>query len=93
MSVHWKEIGDVLGEIIHQVGKDESIKKTILGTYSDGTPRSVVDAYRDELLSPEDRTMMEERMKEIRKNRKKRAKQKNKKKKKKRKDPFRHIDY
>lgn len=34
---------------------NEDLRKTILGTYSDGKPRSLVDAMNDEVLSPKQR--------------------------------------
>lgn len=34
---------------------NEDLRKTVLGTYSDGKPRSVVDALNDEVLSPKQR--------------------------------------
>lgn len=31
---------------------NEDLRKTVLGTYSDGKPRSIIDAYNGEVLSP-----------------------------------------
>lgn len=61
--------------------KDKEIQKILFGTYTDGKPRSAIDAYHNEILSPKDRLLIEERMEEIRKGKKK-GKKKSKKKKK-----------
>lgn len=44
----------VAAEVIGVV-TNEDLRKAILGTYSDGKPRSVVDAMNDEVLSPKQR--------------------------------------
>lgn len=67
--------------------KSEEGKKFLCGTYTDGTPRSLIDAWNDEILSPKSRDI---RLKEIEKRRelynewlnKKSGKKKKKKKKK-----------
>lgn len=41
----------VVGEVIN-AATNEDLRKTILGTYSDGQPRSVIDALNGEVLSP-----------------------------------------
>lgn len=72
-------------------GTDDG-KKMIFGTYTDGSPRSLVDAWNDEIMSPKSREkrireielrrrLMEERLlKETKKSKKKKKKKKNKKK-------------
>ena len=82
MGVNLKDVVTVIGGAISQLGKDEDLKGVIFGRYTDGSPRSIIDAFHDEILSPGDRDMLEDRMKEIRKKRKKKAKKKAKKKKK-----------
>lgn len=37
---------------------NEKIQKTLFGTYSDGTPRSLADCLEGEILSPKDRKKM-----------------------------------
>lgn len=76
MGIDVKKLVEVAGRAAKAVSENDDIKKTILGTYSDGTPRSLVDAYQGEILSPEDRLLIEERMKEIRKKKKKKNKKK-----------------
>lgn len=64
--------------IISGVGNfvlSEDGQKFICGTYSDGSPRSLVDAARDEFISPESREKWDEKKKK----KKKKSKKKNKK--------------
>lgn len=61
------------------VASDEKVRKMIFGEYSDKTPRSAVDSYYGEVLSPKQR---EKYAKDIEK-KKKKGKKKGKKKKKK----------
>lgn len=63
-------------------------QKVLCGTYSNGKPRSAIDALRDEYISPEDRERWD-RMKAGKK--KKNKKKKGKKGKKKNKDLFRTV--
>ena len=46
-----KEIISVASELI----ANEDVKKTVLGTYSDGSSRSIGDAFSGEILSPKDK--------------------------------------
>lgn len=71
MSIDIKSIIGGVGDFV----LSESGQKFICGTYSNGKPRSLVDAARDEYISPKDREEWEKR--------KKKKKKKNKKKKKK----------
>lgn len=63
--------------------KDKEVRKILFGTYSDGEPRSAIDAYHNEILSPRDRLLIEERMEQIRSGKKKKKKKGKKKRKKK----------
>lgn len=45
------KVVSTLGELT-KVCSDVKIQKMVLGTYSDGTPRSVFDAINGEILSP-----------------------------------------
>lgn len=64
----------------------EDGKKMIFGTYTDGKPRSFVDAWNDEIMSPETRDwrmkQIEERRRLVEKELRKQAKKSGKKKKK-----------
>lgn len=55
-------------------------QKFFCGTYSNGKPRSMVDALRDEFISPKDRERWEKKKKKKKKQTKKKNKKKNKKK-------------
>lgn len=64
-----------IGSIIGGIGDfilSESGQKFICGTYSNGKPRSLVDAARDEYISPKDR----ERWEKTKKKKKKKSKKK-----------------
>jgi hypothetical protein len=63
----------VVGKAAETLDKNESFKKLMFGTYSDGKSRNLVDALYDEELSP----------KQKKKKNKKKGKNKKKKKKKK----------
>ena len=52
---------------------NEKIQKTLFGTYSDGTPRSLPDCLEGEILSPRDRERMIYRKKKKNKKKKKPA--------------------
>lgn len=75
------------GKELAKLAKNKKVQKIVLGTYTNGKPRSLVDAVNNELLSPEDRLLIEERIEEIRKKKKgkKKSKKKDKKKDKKKK--------
>lgn len=64
----------------------EDGKKMIFGTYTDGKPRSFIDAWNDEIMSPETREwrvkQIEERRRLLEKELQKQTKKANKKKKK-----------
>lgn len=64
--------------IAKEATKDEHIMKSLLGTYSNGDVRSIPDMISGELVSPEDRLLITERMKKIEKKRKKSKKKKRK---------------
>ena len=66
------KIASAFGEVI----SDESIGKTLFGTYGDGTTRSLADAIDGECISPKDR---QKAMKGAKKKKKKHNKKKNKK--------------
>ena len=73
---------DIIGagiEILQKAGKaiveDEGIKGTIFGTYTNGQPRSAIDAFNGEIVSPRDRLVIAKR---IEKNKKKKKKKKKK---------------
>lgn len=60
--------------IVRDFIKSSGGQKFICGTYSNGKPRSVVDALRDEIISPKDRERWEKKKKQKRKNAKKKKK-------------------
>jgi hypothetical protein len=72
------EIAGAVADILASAATSKKGRKAICGTYSDGTPRSMVDAWRDEYISPKDRERWD-KMKKKKKKAKKNAK-KNKKK-------------
>ena len=51
--------------------KDEKVSKFLIGTYSDGTNRNVVDAMNGDFLSPQDKEKWEKKKKKKKKARKK----------------------
>ncbi len=53
---------------------DKSLQKTFLGTYSDGTPRSLPDALKGEVISPKQKEKLQKKAKN--KKKKKKAKKK-----------------
>lgn len=67
-------VAPIVKEIV-DTALSEKGQKFICGTYSNGRARSVVDAMRDEYISPKDR----ERWDEIKKVKKKKGKKKKKK--------------
>lgn len=58
-----------------EVAKSKSVQKAVLGTYSDGNPRSVADALEGEIYSPKQKAKFDEKVKKkkkkVKKNRKK----------------------
>lgn len=76
------EIGKALTGILSRAADfamSEDGQKFICGTYSNGKPRSLADAARDEFISPKDREDWEKKKKKKKKKNKK-AKKKAKKK-------------
>ena len=71
LAVNLKMITGAI-EKVADIAMSSSGQKFICGTYSDGKPRSVVDAMRDEYVSPKDR--MEYDKKKKKKNKKKKKK-------------------
>lgn len=69
-------IGSIL-DVAETILSSTNGQQFLCGTYSDGRPRSVVDAWRDEIISPKDR----ERWEKKKKKKKKKAKKDKKKKK------------
>lgn len=67
------DIGTILGTIT-DFALSERGQKFICGTYSNGKPRSLVDAARDEYISPKDREKWEKQKKKKKKSKKKSAK-------------------
>lgn len=53
------------------ISKDKSLQKTLFGTYTNGKPRSVADAFHGEIIHPQDRLLIDKR---IQKNKKKKKK-------------------
>ena len=69
---------ETIVSVLNGLGENKKVQKTILGTYSNGKTRSVIDALKGEIISPEDQLLITKRL-----NKKKKKKKKNKKKKKK----------
>lgn len=65
-------------DAVETVASSKVGQRLICGTYSDGNPRSVVDAWRDEIISPKDRERWEKK-KAKKKKKKKKVKKKAKK--------------
>lgn len=76
----------IAASLLKEATKDERLMKTVLGTYSNGDPRSLPDMLSGELVSPEDRLLITERMKNLDKKKKKKRKKKQEVKKKKKKN-------
>ena len=74
MSVDIKKIGTVIKQVSNVVMSDKG-QKFLCGTYSNGEPRSVVDAMRDEYVSPDDRADWDKKKKKKKKNKKKKKAQ------------------
>lgn len=62
-----------LGSAVIDIAGDKKVQKVVLGTYTDGTTRSVVDALSGEFLSGKDR---EKYLKEKKKKKKHKKKKK-----------------
>ena len=73
---------DVVIETVTEIMGSKGVQKFLLGTYSDGKPRSLPDALKDEIRSPK------QRMKKKKVTYDDLYKKKNKKKKKKRKNSY-----
>lgn len=54
--------------------KSPKLQKTVLGTYSNGKPRSIVDACRNEVVSPDDKLMITKRLEKSKKKKTKKKK-------------------
>lgn len=67
------DVGKIFGGITDFV-LSEGGQRFICGTYSNGKPRSLVDAARDEYISPKDRENWEKRKKKKKKKSKKKKK-------------------
>lgn len=55
--------------VVEAALSNDNIKGTILGKYSDGTPRSLPDAIKGEIVSPEDKDISKKRKKKKKKQR------------------------
>lgn len=73
MKLNLKEIINGISDI----ALSEQGQRFICGTYSNGKPRSVVDAVRDEYISPKDREKWEKEKKKKKKSKKKKKKTSN----------------
>lgn len=60
-----------LAFLISEVLKNDSVMGRIFGTYSDGSPRSLVDSFNGEFLSPQQKADVKKRKKKNKKKRKK----------------------
>lgn len=70
-------------KVLSNVAMSEKGQSFICGTYSDGEPRSVIDAVRDEYISPGDRARWDKKKRKKKKQKEKYRKSSGKKKKKK----------
>ena len=64
------EIGAIVKAVSDVLMSDKG-QKFVCGTYSNGKPRSVVDALRDEYISPNDRDRWDKAKKKKKKKKKK----------------------
>lgn len=82
MAIPIKEIGVVIGTVIGKTGeaiaKDDGLRKSVLGEYTNGEPRSVADAMSGEIISPKDRLAITKRLEKNKKKKKKKNKKKKK---------------
>lgn len=76
MSLNIKAVTTTIKQVA-DIAMSNSGQKFICGTYSNGKPRSVVDAMRDEFVSPEDRANWDKKKKKKKKNKKKKKKPQN----------------
>ena len=56
---------ELIGVVIDSIGKlaeNEKFRGMVLGTYSDGTARSIPDAITDEQLSPKTKAKIEKKI-------------------------------
>lgn len=51
--------------------ENETVRGTLLGTYTNGKPRSVIDAVNGEIYSPEDQLLITKRIEKHKKKKKK----------------------
>lgn len=66
----------VIGEAGQKIAKDKDAQKIILGKYSNGKPRSVIDAINGEIIDPKDKLLITKRLEDEKKNKKKKKKKK-----------------
>ena len=59
---------------VSEVATTKEGQKFLCGTYSNGKPRSAIDAWRDEFISPEDREYWEKKKRKKKKKGKKKKK-------------------
>lgn len=77
MAIDPKVIGGIVKQV-SDVALSSKGQQFLCGTYSDGKPRSFVDAMRDEYVSPKDRERWEKQKKKKKKKKKKGKKGKKK---------------
>ena len=65
--------------VIETIASSKVGQKVLFGTYSDGKPRSAVDAWRDEYISPKDREKWDKKKRKKKKKKKKEEKKRKKK--------------
>lgn len=74
-NIPWKEIGMTalaIGKKGAEIIKEDKEAQSILfGRYADGSPRSLADAIYGEVVSPEDRLLIEKRIQKHKKKKKK----------------------
>ena len=66
MSIDARSITTAVKQVANVVMSDKG-QKFLCGTYSNGEPRSVVDAMRDEYVSPDDRVKWDKKKKKKKK--------------------------
>lgn len=74
-NIPWKELGAAalaLGKKGAEIVKeDKEVQSLLFGRYADGSPRSLADAIDGEVVSPEDKLLIEKRIKKHKKKKKK----------------------
>lgn len=80
-----------IAKVLSSVVTSEKGQSFICGTYSDGEPRSVIDAVRDEYISPGDRARWDKKKRKKKKQQEKHKKSSGKKKKHKKKKSDQEI--